>query len=313
MTYPIIIIPSKVAHALEALPPSPPFDEIPPIAPTSELQPLSVGSMGWEVVGLIVLTCVFGIANLSLAFFIFLLGAFSITLQIIKEKKSYSKRYKEWQFEISDYERKKELYIMLQQQHELLVQATRMPEKITKFRQQSILRILNKTVPNDGNNSTARRGYSESLFEPYLNQYFPGKIHTGLTLTIPGFKYPYTADFTYVDLDSNLYIDIEIDEPYSYKSGKPTHYQGSWRDDNRNNFFLYRQWIIIRFAEEQVVTMPSSCCKELAATISKITFVPIPSYFSDVPDLPPVNHWTLSEAELMAAENSRDKLLRKNP
>ena len=63
--------------------------------------------------------------------------------------------------------------------------------------------------------------YREKLDE---RQYFPGKIHTKLTLKIPNFDHPYTPDFAYIDERLNLYIDIEIDEPYVYRTGKPTHY-----------------------------------------------------------------------------------------
>ncbi|MEG4496646.1 hypothetical protein QUB05_04550 [Microcoleus sp. F10-C6] len=307
MTYPIIIIPSEVDQAQSAIPPAPPFNEAQPLAPTSEPQPLSVESIGWEVLGLVVFTCVFGVANAGLAFFIFLLGAGAIAFQVIEERKSYPQRHQKWQVRIRDYEYKKGLYHKLQQQHELAVQATRTPEMMAEYRQQLLKQIFSRTVPNDGNNSSAQRGQSEASFERYLKKYFPGKINTGLSLSIPNFDYPYTADFAYIDATINLYIDIEIDEPYGYKSGEPTHYRGAWKDEKRNKFFAARYWVIIRFAEEQVVKCPSSCCKVVASIISEITCEKIPSCFTDVPDLQPVNQWTKSEAEQMAAENARDK------
>ena len=309
MKYPIILIPSEVNQAQSAIPPAPPFNEAQPLAPTSEPQPLSVESIGWEVLGLAVFTCVFGVANAGLAFFIFLLGAGAIAFQVIEERKSYPQRHQEWQVRIRDYEYKKGLYHKLQQQHELAVQATRTPEMMAEYRQQRLKQIFSRTVPNDGNNSSAQRGQSEASFERHLNKYFPGKIHTGLSLSIPGYEYPYTADFAYIDATINLYIDIEIDEPYDYKSRRPTHYSQASKDEKRNNFFLRRYWVVIRFAEEQVVRWPSSCCKLVASTISEIMCERIPSCFSDVPELQLVNQWTKEEAEEMAANSYRNKYM----
>jgi hypothetical protein len=313
MKYPIILIPSEVEQALSALPPSPPFNEAWPLAPTSEPQPLNVESISWGVIelviSLVVTTCIFGVASAGPASIIFLLGAGSIAFQVIKERKSYQQRHQKWQVQIRDYEHKKELYHKLQQQHELAVQATRTPETIAEYRQQRLKKTLSSTIPNDGNNSSAPRGDSEALFEPYLNKYFPGKIHTGLSLIIPNFDYPYSADFAYIDATINLYIDIEIDEPYDYKSGRPTHYSEAWKDEKRNKFFAARCWVIIRFAEEQVVKWPSSCCQVVASTISEITCERIPSCFTDVPELQLVNQWTKEEAEEMAANSYRNKYL----
>ncbi len=52
----------------------------------------------------------------------------------------------------------------------------------------------------------------------------------------------------------NIFLDIEIDEPYEgindIKNRKPTHFR--FADINRNNEFKNRGWIVIRFAEIQI-------------------------------------------------------------
>ena len=43
------------------------------------------------------------------------------------------------------------------------------------------------------------------------------------------------------------------------------------KDNQRNQFFLEKNWVVIRFSELQVVKYPDSCCKAIARIISQIT------------------------------------------
>ncbi|MFM7853713.1 MAG: hypothetical protein ACKO96_17775, partial [Flammeovirgaceae bacterium] len=96
-------------------------------------------------------------------------------------------------------------------------------DNIAKYRQEQLLLTLKQTEPHDGENSTAQEGFSEPKFYPHLNHYFGGRIHRKLTSNIPNWdKHPYSPDFAYIDRSLSLYIDIEVDEPYAYKSGQPT-------------------------------------------------------------------------------------------
>ncbi|MDW8296830.1 MAG: hypothetical protein RMJ97_08090, partial [Raineya sp.] len=65
----------------------------------------------------------------------------------------------------------------------------------------------------------------------------------------------------------NLFVDIEIDEPYGFR-GKPIHTIGS--DEPRNAFFTEKGWIVIRFAEEQVIREPLQCCQFIAQTLCQL-------------------------------------------
>ncbi|XGB38886.1 MAG: hypothetical protein LVT47_11740 [Cyanobacteria bacterium LVE1205-1] len=80
-------------------------------------------------------------------------------------------------------------------------------------------------------------------------------------------------DFAY--MHGNLYIDIEIDEPYVYSSKKPYHYLYDSKESNRNGFFLNRNWLVIWFAEEQVCRCAESCCTFVAQVINNLTGEPI--------------------------------------
>ncbi|WP_375434450.1 hypothetical protein [uncultured Hymenobacter sp.] len=115
-----------------------------------------------------------------------------------------------------------------------------------------------------------RKGKSEAMFYKYLVECFGSNIQINKKLDVlDGYKYniSYYPDFVYQD-KTGLYIDIEIDEPYDEKNGKPMHCVG--KDDDRNNFFIDNRWAVIRFTEEQVLRWPELCCKEIALVIHEI-------------------------------------------
>ena len=158
--------------------------------------------------------------------------------------------------------------------------------------------------------SSAREGNAEGRFRSYLQQYFPDKTHVRLTLEIPNFPHPFTPDIAYIDQAINLYIDIEVDEPYVYHTGDATHHIGAWKDNNRNNFFNDKGWIVIRFSEQQVVSHPHSCCKTVAQVIAQIIGDnSILNQFVNIPDLQQQRRWTENEAIQMAQRRERDNYL----
>ncbi len=156
--------------------------------------------------------------------------------------------------------------------------------------------------------SDAPQGAAEEQFKSYLETYFPRRIHQGLKFHIPNAQHSYSADFTYADNEFGLWIDIEIDEPYYYKNGSPTHACDDDKDKIRNLFFLKGNWVIIRFAEEQVVRQPNECCKAIAEVVVKIAGeTKLLEKFKTLRDLRAVHHWTTEEAKRMARAKFRDK------
>lgn len=225
-----------------------------------------------------------------------------IAAQTWRQFTTFSQRKQKHQYKIANYRQDKQ---KREQQERLYYQ-----EKQTEFRRDSVLKALSKTIPHDGNQSNAYRGDSEANFYSYLRKYFGKNIYTKLTLNIPNFHHPYSPDFTYIDRQTNLYIDIEIDEPYSYKDKKrkPIHYINL--DVKRDRFFLERGWIVIRFSEEQIVCYPESCCKIIAETLaSLLNDNSILSRFDNVFPLPKRKQWTKDEAEEMARTDYRKTYL----
>ncbi len=161
--------------------------------------------------------------------------------------------------------------------------------------------------------SSAQPGVSESFFLQYLNRYFGGAIRQGEELSVPGAKYKYSTDFSFIDAETGLRIDIEIDEPYEGRSKQPHHCRDDYRDTNRNKFFLSANWVVIRFSEEQISRYPDSCCRAIAAAISEITLCD--RYLQSLrqyPVLQPQRRWDTAHATKLAEWNYRLKYLKES-
>ena len=118
----------------------------------------------------------------------------------------------------------------------------------------------------------------------------------------------YTPDFIYIDPIADLYIDIECDEPYVYDSGEATHYIGI--DRQRDRTFTENGWFVLRFAEEQIITSPESCCLILAKLIARYSNnKSVLERFPNTQKIQRIPFWTKAEAEEMAREKQRDRYL----
>jgi hypothetical protein len=298
--YPILRVPSSIKSANSAIPPVPASLGLPPQKPGDKPKEIE-----WEAIfGNKLIVIVISILSLLMPVFL-LLVIVGILFLVSQQIKDYPVRLQKWESQKKDFD-----YLQSEYQHQKAQYEQKKSEVLTQlqieeYRKQQVIKALAQTLPHDGMGSKATRGWSEDIFKNHLNQYFSGRIHTGLTLARPGFEYPYSPDFAYIDKELNLYIDIEIDEPYVFHTGEPTHFQECQKDRQRNDFFLNKNWIIIRFAEEQVCKYPEECCKFVATVASKCG-IPIPASLKNVATPPSVSHWTMVEAREMAAKKARD-------
>ena len=167
--------------------------------------------------------------------------------------------------------------------------------------------LLQSTPPDQGSKHTS--GASEPFFKYYLENYFPNLITQNVNMLNPKNSpgYEYEPDFAFIDSNSGIHIDIEIDEPYKLKGYNPTHFIG--QDNKRDDFFLSRNWIVVRFAEEQVCRWPKECCKEIALIVDEITGTYYLNLFENVDRLPSVPQWTEEDAIDLANKRDRDRYL----
>ncbi len=184
-------------------------------------------------------------------------------------------------------------------------------------RSKKLLFLLSKIVqpPSNQGNTGVQQGVSEKQFFIYLCRYFSGVYDfcMGIEFPIPNTSFCYTADFILIHQATGLAIDIEIDEPYDGKTGKPHHCVDQNKDQQRNRFFLERNWVVIRFSEYQVVKCPEGCCKAIAQVIFQITgddsgLIKLQS----IKDLLPHKQWKNKEAVYMAKTKFRQSYLKNN-
>ena len=146
---------------------------------------------------------------------------------------------------------------------------------------------------------SGRKGYKEEKFKLYLTKFFKSsfRVFDDRFILVKGSNNPYEPDFTLQDEEGgiNIFLDVEIDEPYEgindIANRKATHFR--FADTNRNNAFKSRGWIIIRFAEIQVHQNPNSCCLFIADVIANINSqFKIPEELRSSKKITSVSQWT---------------------
>jgi len=290
-TYPIHLWPRRLQQALDALPPGAPPRPVPVLAPRRRPRwPWGVSLAVVVAVGIIV----GGVAGLMVVG----LGLGLVGVGYAWESQQYRQQYQHYQHQQEIYQRQKQVYEQWLKEHESEVQQLRQPK---------IQQALQKMVAYPEPAKYPKPGVSEAYFHSFLNQFFPGMIHINLALGDPikTQKYPYEPDFVYIDEKLNLYLDIEIDEPYFYdqktKQVKPHHFH----DQKRDEFFLAAGWVVVRFSEYQVVTQPQSCCKYIAAVIAQVQQTPLDTRWALIPDLEPEPGWDENKARQLIRQRAR--------
>mgnify|MGYP003750952139 CR=1 FL=1 len=115
-------------------------------------------------------------------------------------------------------------------------------------------------------------------------------------------KSTYCPDFTLICKETNLHIDIEIDEPYTLTEKQPIHFIGGG-DESRNEFFLENNWCVIRFSEKQIVTQTAQCIETIKSIHKNIIDMKL-AYSTNL-ELEP--RWTYEESLVMQQKKFREK------
>jgi hypothetical protein len=117
-------------------------------------------------------------------------------------------------------------------------------------------------LPREGR--TNQKGFKEDDFYNQIKIQIPHiETTNNVHMVIPNFNKPYEPDIVLFDKNLNLFIDIEIDEPYDGYFRYPTHYvhpeEEVKKDNIRDLFFTESGWIVIRFTEKQVHCQINEC------------------------------------------------------
>lgn len=175
-----------------------------------------------------------------------------------KEKKSIKKEEEsqelKYQKQLIEYKEKQRIVNSetIQTQHKIKILKVKAKEYKSEILRQSKI-LLDQDV---------KKGISELFFHDYLIKYSNFTIYKSLKF---GFYFP---DIIIIDPINSFVIDIEIDEPYAYESNEPIHYDDV--DVNRDIYFTQNNFIVIRFAEEQIINAPDYCLKIINKTIDSI-------------------------------------------
>ena len=138
-------------------------------------------------------------------------------------------------------------------------------------------------LPRNGRSN--QKGYKEKDFYNQLKQNIADiEMTDNVHMVIPNFNKPYEPDIVLFDKKLNLYIDVEIDEPYDGYYRYPTHYinpEDEVKQDNvRDLFFTESGWIVIRFTEKQVHCEAYDCIayiKNVLHSLSNRNFLTDPT------------------------------------
>jgi len=128
-------------------------------------------------------------------------------------------------------------------------------------------------LPRSGRSN--QKGYKEKgFFVQLISNFTDFEFTDNVHMVIPYFSRPYEPDIVLFDKQCNLYIDIEIDEPYDGYFRYPTHNLRSEEEQKQDNirdlFFTESGWIVIRFTEKQVHCQTDKCIAHIRNVLDSI-------------------------------------------
>ncbi len=183
---------------------------------------------------------------------------------------------------------------------------TKIETSKNKIRRKLYLENLKPIMVASRGSLSLKRGAAELKFLEQLDSELKGLIFVDMVqrLDSAGNRNTYNPDFTLICKQTNLHIDIEIDEPYSISEKQPIHYIDC-SDDRRNEFFLDNNWCIIRFSERQIIKNTSKCIETIKSVYNNL--VEMNSYYST--NLSIEERWTYEESLIMQKNRIRENYL----
>lgn len=158
------------------------------------------------------------------------------------------------------------------------------------------------------------KGYKEDNFYNAIVANFSGTdVEIDLHLTIPYYNKPYEPDIVLIVKELNLYIDIEIDEPYDGYYRYPTHSfdrnentdEIVKKDNTRDLFFTESGWVVIRFTERQVHLQEAECIAYIKDVLNSI----VDYHFAESSSCISETQWSYQQAVRWEKEHYREKYL----
>ena len=155
-------------------------------------------------------------------------------------------------------------------------------------------------------------GISEKIFQKYIEDFFNDKYIPCAVLPSKGRGNAIVPDFLLFDRINNIYLDIEIDEPYVWKENIITHFIGA--DFHRDFTVTRANWFILKFTEEQIIVNPLKAIEIIKETFSHIESLingKEPNFLNFHPGFTS-KAWTKKDCTRMMVENYRSTYLKKH-
>lgn len=171
-----------------------------------------------------------------------------------------------------------------------------------------------RVVCPTGGAKSKKKGPSELVSFDRVVAMGLSEICADVCVTLEGHRYE--PDLAYVDADRGVYVDIEIDEPYS-GSGKPTHYikaDGRSIDSERDRRFVCGGWHVARFSEEMLYLHPRECMRAVYDMLLQAGDIDaLPPTLVRVADVERQPRWTFDDSRAMKRKRQRVRYLGFDP
>ena len=224
-----------------------------------------------------------------------------------KLQKIYENEVRQYQEAIKKYEDDCEKYADKRKDYIDTVTEMKSNEYVMNCRKKEMDKLLRermKPVFEDLNGDVVKKGR--------LDDYFANELMLAGYEVVENVKIPVGNTFYYPDVlvkMGNLYIDIEIDEPYSMDNGEPIHYMDDCDDSvdfDRDFYFNDLGYEVIRFAEESVALHLKACVEYIAEVVNAIKAGKEASFYNaDIV----VKRWDKEDAEAMSKKGYRSVYL----
>ena len=163
------------------------------------------------------------------------------------------------------------------------------------------------TRPSRG--SSYKRGVGDMWVAIHVEALRLPCFHDDLSLNVAGHRFE--PDLAYIDAGRGIFIDIEVDEPYTMGRCVPTHTIGS--DDQRNQLFIQAGWTVLRFSERQCIATPKSVLRTVVDLVCQMDqLVEMPKALADIAPIELDPRWDFDSAKQLARQRYRDPYLEKH-
>ena len=284
--YPEIYFSSPVRSILDMTPHIPRA----PIEPKKPTMPIEPDSSNWvglgcfpvAEIGIIVafiyamtsngfdFVLLFGLLFFVLVFFFSLIAVFEKRKSDIQKKLQYEEDEKKYPGLLEQYKKSYREYLIQKDIYDAQVKKVMSQNNLTRYRQKmSMIWLEVREKPRFmlcDDYEVIKKGRSEKYFMDVLSKRYEVLGNQKVPV---GTKYYYPDIIVVCD---NLYIDIEIDEPYVDSDGSPIHYlEGLFSiDSKRNDYMINQGWEVIRFSEEQIFLYTQECIQVIENFINAI-------------------------------------------